>query len=158
MGSGIAQVAAQNGVNGASARRLSRMLADESMAPTPVTLIDTSDDALDNGRSIILKSLTRISKKLHPEHESEQLSYVSDVFSRIATTMDAADGVADADCVIEAILENVSIKQTLFRRLDDLAPARTIFASNTSSLEIRALADHCSLERRSRFGGFHAFK
>lgn len=121
-------------------------------------MIDTSDEALDNGRSIILKSLTRIAKKLHPTAESEQLAYISDVFSRIDSTTDAADGVVDADCVIEAIVENVGVKQTLFRRLDDLAPERTIFASNTSSLEIKAIADHCSLERRSKFGGFHAFK
>lgn len=121
-------------------------------------MTDVSDAALDNGRAIITKSLTRIARKLHPTSEQDQNALISETFAKIVTTTDAADAVADTDLVIEAIVENLAVKQALFRRLDDLAPKRTIFASNTSSLSIKAIAETSSLERQERFAGFHAFK
>jgi 3-hydroxybutyryl-CoA dehydrogenase len=50
--------------------------------------------------------------------------------------------VRDADLVIEAVFEDLDIKRELWRGLDELAPESTIFASNTSSISINALARH----------------
>lgn len=120
-------------------------------------MTDVSDAALDNGRSIITKSLTRIARKLHPDSESDQKKVLDATFNNISTTTSAANAVKDTDLVIEAIVENLETKQELFRRLDELAPKRTIFASNTSSLSISRIAETCSEDRQTRFGGFHAF-
>ncbi|KAM0751862.1 hypothetical protein T439DRAFT_355747 [Meredithblackwellia eburnea MCA 4105] len=137
MGAGIVQVAAQNGVK--------------------VIMTDVSDKALDNGRSIITKSLTRIARKLHPDSTSSQEELVSSTFSNITTTTSPEEAVKNTDLVIEAIVENLKVKQELFGKLDKLAGKETIFASNTSSLSIGKIAEGVSEERKTRFAGFHAF-
>jgi len=62
---------------------------------------------------------------------------------------------AGADLIVEAIVEDLNEKQALWRSLDALAPAPTIFASNTSSLSIAAQA--AATKRRERFVGLHFF-
>ena len=76
--------------------------------------------------------------------------------ARIDATADQAD-VADAELVIEAVFEDLEIKQGLWRELDQRAPEDAIFASNTSSISIDALASAVSSERRTRFVGMHFF-
>ncbi|CAO1616892.1 unnamed protein product [Parajaminaea phylloscopi] len=137
MGAGIAQVLAHKGKYN-------------------VTLADVSDKAVANGQKIISKSLARIAKKtLADKTEEEQAKFVQDIVSSIKTTTDAGEAVASTDLVIEAIIENIEIKQKLFKFLDSKAPAEAIFASNTSSLSIADIAQ--STQRLDRFGGFHAF-
>jgi 3-hydroxyacyl-CoA dehydrogenase len=137
MGSGIAQVLADKG--GYS-----------------VTLSDVSDKALSAGLSIMSKSLARIAKKsMADKSPEEQEKYVKSVLDTIRTTTDASEAVKESDLVIEAIVENVGIKQELFQFLDGKAPKDCIFTSNTSSLSIKDVAK--SSKRADRFGGFHAF-
>jgi 3-hydroxybutyryl-CoA dehydrogenase len=76
--------------------------------------------------------------------------------ARLETTDDMAR-VRDADLVIEAVFEDLDIKRELWRGLDELAPEATIFASNTSSISIDALAAAVSPGRKSRFVGMHFF-
>jgi 3-hydroxybutyryl-CoA dehydrogenase len=76
--------------------------------------------------------------------------------ARIETTADMAR-VRDADLVVEAVFEDLDIKRELWRGLDELAPEPTIFASNTSSISIDALAAAVSPGRKSRFVGMHFF-
>jgi 3-hydroxybutyryl-CoA dehydrogenase len=74
--------------------------------------------------------------------------------------IDATDDqghVADADLVVEAVFEDVGVKQQLWRELDERAGSKTIFASNTSSISIDQLASAVSPERRERFAGMHFF-
>lgn len=137
MGAGIAQVLAHKG-------------------GFNVTLADVTDKATENGRSIISKSLTRIAKKsLSDKSAEEQSQFVKSIVDSIQTTTDASKAVESTDLVIEAIIENVGIKQELFKFLDSKAPKDTIFASNTSSLSITDCAK--TTQRLDRFGGFHAF-
>ena len=75
---------------------------------------------------------------------------------RIEPTDDLA-AVASADLVIEAVFEDLGVKSALWRELDGLAPPAAIFASNTSSIAIRRLAESVSGERRPRFVGMHFF-
>ncbi|GAA5908590.1 3-hydroxyacyl-CoA dehydrogenase family protein [Sporobolomyces salmoneus] len=137
MGAGIAQVAAMNGVK--------------------VVMTDVSERALENGRSIITKSLTRIARKKHADDSTAQQAFIDSVFSNLSTTTSAQSAVASSDLVIEAIVEHLETKQELFRRLDELSPKETRFASNTSSLSITKIAEGVSESRKTRFAGFHAF-
>lgn len=133
MGAGIAQVLAHKGKYN-------------------VTLTDVTDKAVANGQKIISKSLARIAKKsLADKSAEEQASFVQGVVDSIKTTTDAGEAVAQSDLVIEAIIENVGIKQELFKFLDSKAPQEAIFASNTSSLSIADIAK--STQRLDRFGG-----
>jgi len=75
---------------------------------------------------------------------------------RIEATADQGR-VADADLVVEAVFEDVGVKTRLWSGLDGLAPADTIFASNTSSIAIDRLAEAVSEARRARFVGMHFF-
>src|SRR5437667_11759313 len=65
------------------------------------------------------------------------------------------DDLAEVDLIIEAVVENMPLKQEVFRELDRRCPPSTIFASNTSSLSITEMASVTS--RRDRFLGMHFF-
>lgn len=135
MGAGIAQVMAHKGGYN-------------------VTLADVSDKALQTGNSIISKSLTRIFKKsMADKGADEQAAAVKDIVGKIAFSKDAAQAVSQADLVVEAIIENVGIKQELFSFLDGKAPKDCIFATNTSSLSVTDVASTVSAERKKIFGG-----
>jgi 3-hydroxybutyryl-CoA dehydrogenase len=78
------------------------------------------------------------------------------IVGRILAT-DNLDLVRSADLVVEAVFEDLEVKKALWTSLDEHAPASTIFASNTSSISIDALAQAFSPERRERFVGMHFF-
>ena len=78
------------------------------------------------------------------------------ILARVATSSDLATA-RTADLVIEAVFEDLEVKRKLWSSLDEVAPERTIFASNTSSISIDALADAVSPGRRTRFVGMHFF-
>jgi 3-hydroxybutyryl-CoA dehydrogenase len=76
--------------------------------------------------------------------------------ARVEAT-DRLDRVADADLVVEAVFEDVSVKRDLWRDIDKVAAANAIFASNTSSIAIHRLAAAVAEPRRERFLGMHFF-
>jgi 3-hydroxybutyryl-CoA dehydrogenase len=78
------------------------------------------------------------------------------VLDRVQATADV-DDVRDADVVIEAVFEDVAVKQALWRQLDERATTSAIFASNTSSISIHVLAEAVRHDRRARFLGMHFF-
>jgi len=78
------------------------------------------------------------------------------ILGRIHVT-DQLDQVRTADLVIEAVFEDLAVKRDLWRQLDGRTPEATIFASNTSSIAIDALAEAVSTARRERFAGMHFF-
>ena len=65
------------------------------------------------------------------------------------------EGAKNADLVIEAVFENLEAKQTVFQQLEEVCPPHTIFASNTSSISLTALAS--ATKRPSRVVGMHFF-
>ena len=73
------------------------------------------------------------------------------------TAADDLAQVADADIVIEAVFEDLAVKQDLWRALDRLAGPEAVFASNTSSIAIHRLAEATAPARRERFLGMHFF-
>ncbi|KAM9315094.1 hydroxyacyl-coenzyme A dehydrogenase, mitochondrial [Pholidichthys leucotaenia] len=135
MGAGIAQVAASTGHS--------------------VKLVDMSDDLLKKSVSTIEGSLKRVMKKKFADKPEAGQEFIQKVLQNVSTTTDPESAVQGTDLVLEAIVENLKIKQELFGRLDKLASAKTIFASNTSSLSISDIAS--STNRKDRFGGLHFF-
>ncbi|KAK5641361.1 hypothetical protein RI129_009908 [Pyrocoelia pectoralis] len=135
MGSGVAQVAAQTGHN--------------------VTLVDLNPEIIKKTEAAIANSLGRVAKKLYKDTPEEGEKFIQGAKSRLRVMTDTRESVKDADLVVEAIVENLEVKHKLFKSLDEFAPQKTIFASNTSSLSIGDIAS-CT-NRRDRFGGMHFF-
>jgi 3-hydroxybutyryl-CoA dehydrogenase len=129
MGGGIAQVAAQQGMD--------------------VVLLDVRQDLLD-------ASVARIKSFLQRNVERGRMSQdeLDAAVGRIVTTTDFS-GLADVDAVIEAALEEVNAKSEIFRQLDANCPADAILASNTSSLSITEIA--AATTRPQRVVGMHFF-
>lgn len=127
MGSGIAQVCAQAGFN--------------------VKLNDMKQEACERGIANIAKNLSRdVEKGRMAEDEKSQ------VLGRIQTSLDLKDA-HDVDIVIEAAVENMEIKSTIFKTLDEVAPKHAILASNTSSLPITEIA--AATKRPEQVIGMH---
>jgi|Deesub1362A_J573_1020465.scaffolds.fasta_scaffold00186_21 3-hydroxybutyryl-CoA dehydrogenase len=129
MGSGIAQVCAQAGYE------------------TVVREIDQK--FIDKGFGVIEKNLSRAVEKGRMSSEEKESTW-----SRLKGTLSLED-LKDCDLIIEAVVEDLKVKNELFSQLDKLCPERTIFASNTSSLTIMAMA--ASTQRQDRFCGLHFF-
>jgi 3-hydroxybutyryl-CoA dehydrogenase len=103
------------------------------------------------GRDRIAANLERAvaKSKLHAAERDATLDHL------VAT--DDPGRAADADLVVEAVFEDPAVKTELWNRLDGIAPAGAIFASNTSSISIDTLAAAVGEARRSRFVGMHFF-
>ena len=130
MGSGIAQCAAQSGYQ--------------------VTMMDMKDEFVQKGMDRINKTLQKgIEKGKTTEEKAEK------VRSLITTTTDYTEAAKDADLVIEAVFEEMGIKEELFTNLDKLCKPEAILTSNTSSLSISEIANFTS--RPDKFAGLHFF-
>jgi 3-hydroxybutyryl-CoA dehydrogenase len=103
------------------------------------------------GRERIAGNLERAvaKSKLHAAERTATLD-------RLVPTDDPGRA-ADADLVVEAVFEDQAVKADLWSRLDAIAPAGAIFASNTSSISIDTLAAAVGEARRARFVGMHFF-
>lgn len=127
MGSGIAQVCAQAGFD--------------------VKLNDMKEEFFQRGLANITKNLSRnVEKGRMTEDEKTQ------VLSRITKSLDLNDA-SDVDLVIEAAVENMEIKQKIFKQLDEITPKHAILASNTSSLPITEIA--AATNRPAQVIGMH---
>ncbi len=129
MGSGIAEVAARAGF--------------------PVAVREVSDQLLAGGLARIDRSMARgveRGKLTAADRDAAR--------ARIRGTTRLAD-LGGCDIVLEAIIENMEEKKTLYRELDTVCPPATIFASNTSSLSITEMAS--VTKRPERFLGLHFF-
>lgn len=114
-----------------------------------VTLNDQRQEALERARVGIDNQYKREVERGRMTDEARK-----DCMSRL--TIDATlEGAKDADLVIEAIYEDLSAKQAVFEGLETVCPAHTIFASNTSSISLTALAS--ATKRPERVVGMHFF-
>ncbi|MEF7496853.1 3-hydroxybutyryl-CoA dehydrogenase [Lysinibacillus sphaericus] len=114
MGSGIAQVCAQAGFD--------------------VKLNDIKQEFYERGLGVIVKNLSRDVEKGR-KTEDEKTA----ILGRITMSLDLQDA-SDVDIVIEAAVENMEVKQSIFKQLDRIAQAHAILATNTSSLPITEIA------------------
>jgi 3-hydroxybutyryl-CoA dehydrogenase len=129
MGSGIAEISAKAGYH-TWAREVTEELASK-------------------GKASIEKSLGRAVEKGKLPAEDRDAT-----LARIRTTTELED-LRDADIIIEAVTEDLDLKNEMFRTLDRVCPQHTIFASNTSSLTIADMA--AATKRPDRVVGLHFF-
>lgn len=127
MGSGIAQVCAQAGYD--------------------VLLNDIKEESYDKGLATIVKNLSRnVEKERMTEDEK------NNTLSRISKSLDLNDA-STVDIIIEAAVENMEIKKSIFEKLDGIAPQHAILATNTSSLSITEIA--AATNRPEKVIGMH---
>ncbi|MEC7062511.1 MAG: 3-hydroxybutyryl-CoA dehydrogenase [Bacteroidota bacterium] len=115
MGNGIAHVFAQNGYK--------------------VNLIDISTEALDKAFKTIEKNLDRMLSKEKITTETKEKT-----LSNLHKITNLKEGVSDADLVVEAATENMDVKLSIFKQMDQFAPANCILSTNTSSISITKIA------------------
>ncbi|HVP79856.1 MAG TPA: 3-hydroxyacyl-CoA dehydrogenase [Thermodesulfobacteriota bacterium] len=129
MGSGIAQAVAQAGV--------------------PVKMMDLSEVLVRGGVEKIGKTLSRSVEKGKLSSQQKE-----EILKRIEPSLDPKD-LIECGLIIEAVFEDLTLKLSLFERLDALCLPETIFASNTSTLSITRMA--AGVSRSGRFLGLHFF-
>jgi 3-hydroxybutyryl-CoA dehydrogenase len=129
MGSGIAQVAAQAGHT--------------------VFLFDTRKEAIESAITALGVTLNKLAEK-----QKITIAEAESIKSRIKPAFDISD-LKDCKLIIEAIIEQLPVKQDLFRKLEDVISADAILATNTSSLSVTALAAAC--KNPARVLGLHFF-
>jgi 3-hydroxybutyryl-CoA dehydrogenase len=115
MGNGIAQVLAQAGIE--------------------VAMMDVDDKFLERGFASIKASLGKMTEKGKMTEDE-----AAKVVARIKGTLDMKEAVSDVDIVIEAVNEDLNLKQGVFKKLDEMCPKHTILATNTSTMSITAIA------------------
>lgn len=127
MGSGIAQVCAQSGYQ--------------------VIVNDIKEEFLDKGFAVIARNLARQAEKGKITNEERDQT-----LSRLRKSIDIRDA-GNVDLVIEAAVENMEVKKSIFAELDKYAPEHAILASNTSSLPITEIA--AATNRPEKVIGMH---
>lgn len=127
MGNGIAQVAALKGFD--------------------INMVDIKQEFLDRAVATIGKSLDRMIKKEKITEDDKKTA-----LGHLKTSTDLAIA-ANSQLVIEAVTEDLKIKLDIFKKLEEVCPPETYFASNTSSLPITLLA--ASTKRPEKFIGMH---
>jgi 3-hydroxyacyl-CoA dehydrogenase len=129
MGSGIAIAFAQSGI--------------------PVVVVDSNDDAIDKARQTVMGMfMYQVQKGRLTQAEAWQRG------QSISFTNDWSE-LSEADVVVEAVFEDLEIKGQVFRKLDSLAKPPALLATNTSTLDIDALA--AETQRPDRVLGLHFF-
>jgi 3-hydroxyacyl-CoA dehydrogenase len=115
----------------------------------PVTVLETKADALDRGVATIRKNYEAQVKKgkLKVDKYEQRMALLK-------TTLDYAD-LSDADLIIEAVFEEMGVKEAVFRQLDAVAKPGAILASNTSTLDVDRIASFTA--RPQHVVGMHFF-
>ena len=114
-----------------------------------VTLIDVSEQSLEKALSTISKNLDRMVSK-DKISESEKSQTLANIQTSTEINKDVLSGT---DLVVEAATENLDIKLQIFKNLDSLCPAKTILASNTSSILLSTIAS--ATNRADKVIGMH---
>lgn len=130
MGSGIAQVCAQAGYQ--------------------VAMRDIEQRFIDKGMNIIRKNLARdVEKRKHTQADMDA------ILSRIRPTLDLKDAAADADVVVEVVIELMEVKKKVYQELEKIVKPECFFFTNTSGISITAMA--AATKRPEMFIGTHFF-
>jgi enoyl-CoA hydratase/3-hydroxyacyl-CoA dehydrogenase len=127
MGTGIAQVSLMAGNN--------------------VTLVDLSQEIIDKAVENIKGGLTKL--------ESKGVLNAAENLARMKTNLDLASAVKDADLIIEAVVEDMDEKKTVFKTCDKNTPSHAVIASNTSTMSITEIAT--ATNKEDKCIGMHFF-
>jgi 3-hydroxyacyl-CoA dehydrogenase len=131
MGSGIAMVLLQSGFT--------------------VWLVDVNGDALKKGLQFLEKTVKGYVTRRKLSHKA-----AASIQSRIKSTQNLAD-LVDCELVVEAVIENMQVKKSIFEKLDSVTRSSCLLVSNTSTLCIDEMGSALSARRRPQFAGWHFF-
>ncbi|MFT4773478.1 MAG: 3-hydroxyacyl-CoA dehydrogenase [Ilumatobacter sp.] len=112
----------------------------------PVTIVERDQAALDKGLGVVRKNYER-SRSTTPEQVEERMALITGSTSK--------QDFADCDMVIEAVFEDMELKQSIFRELDEICKPGALLASNTSALDVNKIAEVTS--RPESVIGMHFF-
>lgn len=129
MGRGIAQIAAQAGIQ--------------------VLLFDAQPNAANAARDFISSTFAKLTERGRLSHEA-----ANETLGRLHVAAELAD-LAACQVIVEAIVERLDAKQSLFKQLEGIVASDCLLASNTSSLQVTSIAAGC--KHPERVGGFHFF-
>ncbi|MEV0039617.1 3-hydroxyacyl-CoA dehydrogenase NAD-binding domain-containing protein [Streptomyces sp. NPDC050804] len=116
----------------------------------PVVLTDIDQERVDKGVGYVHGEIDKLLLKSRiGQDKANRLKAL------VTGVLDKAEGFADADFVIEAVFEEMSVKQQVFAEVEAVAPAHAILATNTSSLSVSEMAS--KLKHPERVVGFHFF-
>ncbi len=118
-------------------------------AGIPVTMLEMKQEALDRGMATIRKNYENSMKKgkLSQEKLDQRMGLLKGTLSY--------DDFKDADLIIEAVFEEIGVKEAVFKQLDKIAKPGAILASNTSTLDVNAIAEFT--QRPQDVVGMHFF-
>ena len=108
-----------------------------------VSLYDAAPEAVERGLETMRKSLAKLAEKGGPDPD--------EVLARV----EPVEELVSADLMVEAVVEDASVKEDVFRRADQALPPEAVLASNTSSIPISSLA--AATSRPDRVIGMHFF-
>jgi 3-hydroxyacyl-CoA dehydrogenase len=116
----------------------------------PVVLTDIDQERVDKGVGYVHSEIDKLLAKgrVKPDQANRLKALVTGV-------LDKAEGFADADFVIEAVFEEIGVKQQVFAEVEAVVPETAILATNTSSLSVSEMAS--KLKHPERVVGFHFF-
>jgi 3-hydroxyacyl-CoA dehydrogenase len=115
----------------------------------PVTIVETTQEALDKGVARIKDTLSANAKR-----GRITAAQAADRFAKLTPSLEMAD-LGQADLIIEAVFENMALKKEVFGKLDKIAKSGAIIATNTSTLDVDAIADET--KRPQDVVGLHFF-
>ncbi|RIK93403.1 MAG: 3-hydroxyacyl-CoA dehydrogenase [Burkholderiales bacterium] len=103
-------------------------------AGIPVKLLEVAQEALDKGVATLRKNYESTAKKgrMKPEDVEKRMALIEPTLSY--------DDIADADIVVEAVFEDMAVKEKVFRKLDEVMKPGAILATNTSTLDVNRIA------------------
>lgn len=133
--------------SGAMGHGIAQLLA---MSGLEVAMVDINDEILQKAKEKIKWSLGKFVEKKRIRQENADAA-----LARIATTTSYEQAAKAADFAIEASPENMDLKKTIFAKLDEVAPAHAILASNTSTLSITEMGN--ATKRPDKVAGMHFF-
>ncbi|MFJ1648212.1 3-hydroxyacyl-CoA dehydrogenase NAD-binding domain-containing protein [Streptomyces sp. NPDC088258] len=116
----------------------------------PVVLTDVDQDRIDKGVGYVHGEIDKLLLKSRINHDK-----ANRLKGLVSGVLDKAEGFGDADFVIEAVFEEMGVKQQVFAEVEAVAPAHAILATNTSSLSVSEMAS--KLKNPERVVGFHFF-
>lgn len=146
---GLARPVTKVGIVGAGLMASQLALLFARRLEVPVVLTDIDQQRVDKGVSYVHTEIDKLlgKKRVSPDQANRLKALVSGSLTK--------DAFADADFVIEAVFEEISVKKQVFAEVEAVVPETTVLATNTSSLSITEMA--ADLKHPERVVGFHFF-
>lgn len=137
MGNGIGQIALESGIE--------------------VTMVGRTEEKCDGARAKISAGVSKAAKRRFLNEPENQREYIDSTMANLSFATDIAEApLEEADCVIEAVVENLKVKQKLFADLEQRVPEHCLLVTNTSSFLLEDVASKMTM-KHANFGGLHFF-